>query len=86
MNRIKIFNRHLTTKSKIFLVIFFLMALSFLTFLSSPFFLIWSSWDIAWRIGATGLLGTITFILPWWFLYNSFFATLDAISNGQKRK
>ena len=79
MNELKILRRHLSGKSKLLLVIFFLMALGFITFLISPFILIWSSWDLAWRVGATGLCATIVLFIGWWFLYNSFYTTLDAI-------
>lgn len=81
MKVLKTLNRHLTAKSKFLLAIFFLMALSFLTFLASPFILIWSSWSLAWRVGATGLLATILLFVAWWFLYNSFYTTIDAIRN-----
>ena len=79
MNELKILSRHLSGKSKLLLIIFFLMALGFITFLISPFILIWSSWDLAWRVGATGLCATIVLFIGWWFLYNSFYTTLDAI-------
>ena len=81
MNELKILRRHLSGKSKLLLVIFFLMALGLITFLISPFLLIWSSWDLAWRVGATGLCATIVLFIGWWFLYNSFYTTLDAIRN-----
>jgi len=81
MNELKILRRHLSGKSKLLLLIFFLMALGFITFLVSPFILIWSGWDLAWRIGATGLCSTIVLFIGWWFLYNSFYTTLDAIRN-----
>ena len=81
MNELKILRRHLSGKSKLLLVIFFLMALGFITYLISPFILIWSSWDLAWRVGATGLCATIVLFIGWWFLYNSFYTTLDAIRN-----
>lgn len=81
MNKLKILRRHLSGKSKLLLTIFFLMALGFITFLISPFILIWSSWDLAWRVGATGLCATIVLFIGWWFLYNSFYTTLDAIRN-----
>lgn len=81
MNELKILSRHLSGKSKLLLTIFFLMALGFITFLISPFILIWSSWDLAWRIGATGLCATVVLFIGWWFLYNSFYTTLDAIHN-----
>ena len=81
MNELKILRRHLSGKSKLLLVIFFLMALGFIIFLISPFLLIWSSWDLAWRVGATGLCATVVLFIGWWFLYNSFYTTLDAIRN-----
>lgn len=81
MNELKILRRHLSGKSKLLLLIFFLMALGFITFLVSPFILIWSGWDLAWRIGATGLCSTVVLFIGWWFLYNSFYTTLDAIRN-----
>ena len=81
MNELKILSRHLSGKSKLLLIIFFLMALGFITFLISPFILIWSSWDLAWRVGATGLCATIVLFVGWGFLYNSFYTTLDAIRN-----
>lgn len=81
MKTLRALSRHLTAKSKLLLVIFFLMALSFLTFLASPFLLIWASWSLAWRIGATGLTATIVLFIGWWFLYNSFYTTIDAIRN-----
>lgn len=81
MNELKILRRHLSGKSKLLLVIFFLMALGFIIFLVSPFILIWSSWDLAWRVGATGLCATVVLFIGWWFLYNSFYTTLDAIRN-----
>ena len=81
MDILKIFRRRLSGKSKLLLVIFFLMALGLITFLVSPFILIWSGWDLAWRVGATGLCSTIVLFIGWWFLYNSFFTTIDAINN-----
>ena len=81
MNKLKILRRHLSGKSKLLLLIFFLMALGFITFLVSPFILIWSGWDLAWKVGATGLCATIVLFIGWWFLYNSFYTTLDAIRN-----
>lgn len=81
MKALKILSRHLTAKSKLLLVVFTLMALSFLAFLASPFLLIWASWDLAWRVGVTGLTATIVLFIAWWFLYNSFYTTLDAIRN-----
>lgn len=81
MDRLKILNRHLSGKSKLLLVIFFLMALGFITFLVSPFLLIWVNWSLAWRVGATGLCTTIILFIGWWFLYNSFWTTIDSIRN-----
>ena len=81
MNELKILRRHLSGKSKLLLLIFFLMTLGFITFLVSPFILIWSGWDLAWRVGATGLCSTVVLFIGWWFLYNSFYTTLDAIRN-----
>lgn len=81
MNELKILRRHLSGKSKLLLVIFFLMALGLITFLVSPFILIWSSWDLAWKVGATGLCATVVLFIGWWFLYNSFYTTIDAIRN-----
>lgn len=81
MNELKILRRHLSGKSKLLLAIFFLMALGLITFLISPFILIWSNWDLAWRVGVTGLCATIVLFIGWWFLYNSFYTTLDAIRN-----
>lgn len=81
MKALKILSRHLTAKSKLLLVVFTLMALSFLTFLASPFLFIWASWSLAWRVGATGLTATVVLFIAWWFLYNSFYTTLDAIRN-----
>ena len=81
MNRLKILSRHLSGKSKFLLAIFFLMALGFITFLISPFLLIWVSWSLACRVGATGLCATIFLFIGWCFLYNSFWTTIDAISN-----
>lgn len=81
MNELKILCRHLSGKSKLLLFVFFMMALGFITFLISPFILIWSDWALAWRVGATGLCATVVLFIGWWFLYNSFYTTLDAIRN-----
>lgn len=83
MNALKILRRKLSGKSKLLLVLFFLMSLGLITFCVSPFLLIWSGWDIAWRVGLTGLLSTVILFLGWWFLYNSFWTTIDAINNEQ---
>ena len=79
MKALKILSRHLTAKSKLLLVVLILMDLSLLTFLASPFLLIWASWDLTWRVGATGLTATVVLFIAWWFFYNSFYTTLDAI-------
>ena len=84
MKALRILRRHLTAKSKLLLVVFILMTLSFLTFLASLFLLIWAPWSLAWRVGATGLTATVVLFVAWWFLYNSFYTTLDAIYNEQK--
>lgn len=81
MKALRTLSRHLTAKSKLLLAMFGLMSLSFLTFLSSPFLLIWVSWSLAWRVGATGLAATVVIFIAWWFLYNSFYTTIDAIRN-----
>lgn len=36
-----------------------LQALLLLLFISSPFIWIWHSWDIAWKLGLTGLFGML---------------------------
>lgn len=79
MKELRILRRHLSGKSKLLLLLFFLMALGFITFLVSPFLLIWVNWAIAWRIGATGLATTVCLFLGWWFLYNSYWTTIDSI-------
>ena len=84
MNTLQIFLRHLTGKSKLLLAVFFLMALGLITFLVSPFLLIWCGWGIAWRIGATGLCSTVVLFIAWWFLYNSFWTTIDSIRHENK--
>lgn len=81
----------LSGKSRFLVILFFLMALGLITFLISPFLLIWVGWGIAWRVGATGLCATVVLFIGWWFLYNSFYATLDAtyedrIQNGSHRR
>lgn len=81
MNKLKFLFQRLSAKAKLLLILFFLMGLGFITFLVSPFILIWVGWDLAWRIGATGLCTTIVLFIGWWFLYNSFYTTLDAIRN-----
>lgn len=81
MDSLKILRRRLSGKSKLLLALFILMALGLVTFLVSPFLLIWVSWSLAWRVGATGLCTTTVLFIAWWFLYNSFFTTLDAINN-----
>lgn len=81
MDKLKILNRHLPFRSKILMAVFFLMALGLLTFLTSPFLLIWCNWGLAWRVGATGLCSVVVLFAAWWFLYNTFFATKKAISN-----
>ena len=84
MKALKILSRHLTAKSKLLLVVFALMTLSFLTFLASPFLLIWTSWSLAWRVGTTGFIATFVLFIAWWFLYNSFYTTIDSIRNEKK--
>lgn len=81
MNKLKFLFQRLSARAKFLLILFFLMGLGFITFLVSPFILIWFGWDLAWRIGATGLCTTIVLFIGWWFLYNSFYTTLDAIRN-----
>lgn len=81
----------LSGKSRFLVILFFLMSLGLITFLISPFLLIWVGWGIAWRVGATGLCTTVVLFIGWWFLYNSFYATLDAtyedrIQNGNHRR
>lgn len=79
MKELKILLRHLTGKSKLLVALFVLMTLGLVTFLVSPFLLIWVSWSIAWRVGLTGLISTIVLFLGWWLLYNTYWATIDAI-------
>lgn len=79
MNALQILHRRLSGRSKLLLVLFIIMSLGFIAFLTSPFLLIWVNWDLAWRIGATGLVTTLIFLVGWWFLYNSFYTTIDAI-------
>lgn len=86
MNALHILRRRLSGKSKLFLAVYLLMTLGFLTFLTSPFLLIWVSWSLAWRVGATGLAVTIICLIGWWFLYNSFFQTFNAIDYEHKTR
>lgn len=79
MKELKTLRRNLSGKSKLLLLLFFLMAVGLLTFLASPFLLIWVSWSLAWRVGATGLVSTIILFAAWWFLYNTYYTTIDAI-------
>ena len=79
MKELKTLRRNLSGKSKLLLLLFFLMAVGLLTFLASPFLLIWVSWSLAWRVGATGLVSTIILFVAWWFLYNTYYTTIDAI-------
>ena len=81
MNELKTLNRRLPRKSKLIILLFVLMTLGLITFLVSPFLLIWVSWDLAWRVGATGLCSTVSLFLAWWLTYNSLYATLKAIRN-----
>lgn len=78
MNTLKIFFKNLSGKARLLLFIYFIMALGVITFLASPFLLIWCSWSIAWRVGLTGLLTSVTVFVAWWLLYNTFFATKKA--------
>ena len=81
MKALKIFNRNLSAKAKILITVLALMIIGLLTFLVSPFLLIWVSWDLAWKVGATGLTATIVFFLAWWIIYNSVSATTKAIDH-----
>ena len=60
---------------KILRPIAYIQAIFLLTFISSPFIWIWNSWDLAWKIGITGIIGTL---LIYW-VYN---ITKTAISEA----
>lgn len=79
MGTIKTFIKTLSMKSMLIMLLFLIMVLGLVTFLASPFLLIWVGWGLAWRIGATGLVTTITTFTGWWLIYNTFYATKRAI-------
>ena len=82
MNYAKIFFKRLSGRAKLLLLVYFLMALGLITFLTSPFIWIWAGWSIAWRVGATGLCATVGFFVCWWVLYNTYSETEKLIKNN----
>ena len=45
-----------------------IQAMFVLDLLSSPFVWIWHSWDLAWKMGSTGLIGTLVMYVIYRFL------------------
>lgn len=83
MDEIKFLLRKLDLKSKLLVVLLVLVALGLITFLVSPFILIWGTWALAWRVGLTGLCSSGVLFAGWWITYNSLYATIEAIKNNK---
>jgi hypothetical protein len=54
-----------------------------LIFFSSPFILIWHSWEYAWKTGLTGLLGIIIIFGLYKFVKNLISETIDEIEKEE---
>ena len=80
MNYLRSFFKNLPTKSRVLVILFFIMAVGFITFLLSPLILIWGSWALAWKVGATGLCFTILPFIGWWFIFCTYAGTVNKIS------
>lgn len=63
-----------------------LQLLLLLLFISSPFIWIWHSWDLAWKLGLTGLFGCIVVYLVYKVVKQSLTEIVDAEIEKQTPK
>jgi len=62
---------------KILMPLSIIQTLFFISFISSPFVLIWHSWNLAWKISLTGLLGALLSYLVYKTVKNIIIEIID---------
>ena len=74
-------NRKIKLSEVLFTCMLILMALGLLGAIASTFIWVWIGWQLAWKIGLTGLLTFFLSGLGWAITYNLTKSTINNIKN-----
>jgi hypothetical protein len=81
INKINKLNRKIKLSEVLFTCMLILMALGLLGAIASTFIWVWIGWQLAWKIGLTGLLTFFLSGLGWAITYNLTKSTINNIKN-----
>ena len=75
----------LSASAKVLITTYAVSLIGWLTTAVSLFMFIWCPWQLALRVGITGLVTYVITFVTWYWQYNIYCATKKAIENGKKK-